>query len=330
MIKRIYLHLAVTMLLVAWLPGVASAVEDGCDDADGSTRDIKTLVASFDETTGYIEVELTLCGNADDETKYRVHFDHTAPFATDPDRNGDGFITPDDFCVTTSDNTMMHRSKKDTGPGQIMVYDNVLTYRVTLAELRPGLEIGDTIFVWADTQYKGLQDRAPDTDASDGCAKPEAESELIELVLAPSELVISDLRVESGKYYEIVYNGLFQNVTYYFDLPIYKVNTLPPDLLGSTFIRTAFADRNYASDAFMRFTINKSATVYVGYDTRDDYASWLDSFMYTGKQIITSDPTCNFRLFKKDFSAGEVILGGNKVGVIHSKVMYIVIITESS
>ncbi len=180
-----WMRVALLVGLVAGLPGVAWAEVDGCGEGGSGSQDIASLEASFDEGTEHITVVLTLCANADSKTKYRVHFDHTAPFATDCDRNGDTICDPDgdDFCVTTSDDTMMHRGRKDRGPGQILVAANVLTYWVSMAELNLDLQVGDTIFVWADTQSKGIQDRAPDTDDADGCAKPEVAGEFVELML---------------------------------------------------------------------------------------------------------------------------------------------------
>lgn len=177
------LSIIVTMVFVI-VPVMAWAELDGCGDGGSGSQDIESLVASFNEETGDITVELTLCEAADDMTKYRVHYDHTAPFATDPDRNGDGNINDEDFCVTTSDDTMMHRGKRDTGPGEITVDGNLLIYVVSMSALSPDLSVGDTIFVWADTHYKGIRDRAPDTDASDECSKPEVEGEFVELVLS--------------------------------------------------------------------------------------------------------------------------------------------------
>ena len=52
-----------------------------------------------------------------------------------------------------------------------------------MAELNLDLQVGDTIFVWADAHFKGIQDRAPDTDDTNGCAKPEVAGEFVELVL---------------------------------------------------------------------------------------------------------------------------------------------------
>lgn len=180
-------YVPVIALLAFTLPGLAQA-EEACGDGGDGSQDIQALVASFDEATQYITVDLTLCDEVDNKTKYRVHFDHTAPFAPDADRNGDTVINADDFCVTTSDDTMMHRGKRDTGPGSIEVGGTVLSYWVSMAELSLDLSIGDTILVWADTQDKGIEDRAPDTDDSDGCAKPEIAGEYIELVLSDEVL----------------------------------------------------------------------------------------------------------------------------------------------
>lgn len=173
------------LLALLALPGVALAAAESCGDGGGGSQDIGALTASFDQASGDILVELTLCAAPDETTKYRVHFDHTAPFAPDADRNGDGFVNAGDFCVTTSDDGMMHRAKKDNGPGVIEVDGSVLRYTVNVVELNPDLTDGDTVLVWADTQNRGIKDRAPDTNASDGCDEPEVAGEYIELALAP-------------------------------------------------------------------------------------------------------------------------------------------------
>ena len=69
-------------------PALATTAET-CGDAAMESADIDVLSASFDAATGYITVELGLCAPPDNRTKYRIHFDHTAPFATDADRDGD-------------------------------------------------------------------------------------------------------------------------------------------------------------------------------------------------------------------------------------------------
>jgi Protein of unknown function (DUF1554) len=56
--------------------------------------------------------------------------------------------------------------------------------------LNPALTAGDTVFIWADTQLKGIVDRAPNTDASDGCADPEVPAEVLALLLEPETCAV--------------------------------------------------------------------------------------------------------------------------------------------
>ena len=179
-LARISAILSAFLLLSSLSAGVQA--EEACGDGGNGSKDIESLVASFD--AGDITVAMDLCAATDNQTKYRVHFDHTVPFAPDMDRNGDGFSTPEDACFPTDDDGMMHRTKKDTGPGMIDVVGSQLTYTVHMSELNPDLVIGDTILLWADTQHKGIKDRAPNTNAIDGCDKPEVAGEYIELELS--------------------------------------------------------------------------------------------------------------------------------------------------
>jgi hypothetical protein len=184
----IVVSLAVAALLLSGLAEAQLSVVDGCD-VGGVSWDVYQLTASYDDSLQQIVVDLKLCAPAGNGTKYRVHFDHTAPFAPDLDRNGDGDMDENDFCVTTSDDTMMyrvHRGRgKATGPGVIEVNGDTLTYTVALAELSTDLMTGDTVYIWADTHWNGIRDRAPNTEEADGCAKPEVASETLCLLLVP-------------------------------------------------------------------------------------------------------------------------------------------------
>ena len=74
---------------------------------------------------------------------------------------------------------MMLRGRKDTGPGSIVANAEKLTFTVSVDELNPLLDLGDTVYIWADTQYKGIADRAPNTEAGYGCSQPEVASEVL-------------------------------------------------------------------------------------------------------------------------------------------------------
>jgi hypothetical protein len=118
------------LLVLGWAgPGRAVTVSDGCADAGHGAQDIQSLTATFDTTTETIHVDLVLCAPPDAATKYRVHFDHTALFFDDADRNGDGVVDANDVCATTSDTGMMHNGSKNTSPGTIEVVATPSTMR---------------------------------------------------------------------------------------------------------------------------------------------------------------------------------------------------------
>ena len=181
--------LALALTFVVADANVQANVDDGCDIGAGNeVVDIDTLTATYDDINDLIIVEMVLCGNLDGDKKkkYRVRFDHTTPFFDEEDRNDDGVVDGNDFCATTSDAAMMHRSNKDTGPGVITSDTDALIFTVPVDELNPALELGDLVYVWGATNYKNIQDGAPTTEGGDGCSKPEAETEVLALTLGPS------------------------------------------------------------------------------------------------------------------------------------------------
>jgi len=148
--------------------------------------DIVIVTDSSDGTNITVVLDTrTLLGNA---PKYRVHFDYKDGLADVADRNNDTFVNAADFCFTTSDDTSKRHRGRDTGPGSwVQTGNNQLTLTVPYAALLENdnspIDPGDTVFIWVDTQLRGVQDRAPDTDATDGCAKPELIGEVIVHVL---------------------------------------------------------------------------------------------------------------------------------------------------
>ena len=62
----------------------------------------------------------------------------------------------------------------------------------------------------------------------------------------------------------------------------------------------------------MSFTVNKDVTVYIARDTRYlRKPSWLMSFEDTGYEWKTGLTNHSYRLYKQDYTVGEVQLGGN-------------------
>jgi len=120
--------------------------------------------------------------------------------------------------------------------------------------------------------------------------------------------LITDIVVSNGKTYEK--DTLYPGKLVYIDRS-YTFTSVPAAHEGREFIRTANDDRNATNPDFLTFTLTADATVCVAYDDRaTSLPAWLDdSWTLTGDTIGTSDMTR--RLYKKDFPAGSVTLGGN-------------------
>ena len=106
---------------------------------------------------------------------------------------------------------------------------------------------------------------------------------------------------------------------YYVDRD-YTVVALPDELDGVTMIMTGNDDKNATGEGFMAFDISVPATVYIAHDSRGESdkggvpPAWLeDEFTFMdGVAIEVSDANMGtFGIWKKDFNAGTVKLGGN-------------------
>jgi hypothetical protein len=127
-----------------------------------------------------------------------------------------------------------------------------------------------------------------------------------------SQLVISNLNVASSKTYQIVDNGLQNGVLVYIDRA-YTYSTIPTSLQGTTYIKTANADKASSDASFLTFEVNQDVTVYVAHDDRiTKKPSWLASFTDTGDNLVTTDTTLS--IFTSNYLAGTITLGGNEGG----------------
>jgi hypothetical protein len=100
----------------------------------------------------------------------------------------------------------------------------------------------------------------------------------------------------------------------------YAFTSIPADLRGIPWIRTANASRTSTANPLVTFTVNVDATVVVAVDTRLARLPWLDpSWVDTGTQLVYLEGTF-FRyleVYEKAFPAGTVALGpdGDTAGV---------------
>ncbi len=134
-------------------------------------------------------------------------------------------------------------------------------------------------------------------------------------------LVISNLSVESGETYQVIYDSLNNGVLAYIDRT-YMYSSVPSQLQGATYIKTSNNDKSSSSATFLSFDVDQDVTVYITYDNRQtDKPAWLSGFVDTGDDLATSIRSMS--VLAKNFSAGKIILGGNQ-----SPRMYTVIVTK--
>ena len=144
------------------------------------------------------------------------------------------------------------------------------------------------------------------------------------------DLVILNLGVASGDLYEVV-DGLNIGSLAYIDRS-YVYDDVPPDLIGSTYIKTSNGDKNFeGTDEFLVFDVNQDVTVYVAHDDRYSIKpSWLSSFANTGLTLSISGAG-DFELFAKAYPSGTVTLGVNQdPAESESNSMYTVIIVRGT
>ena len=127
-----------------------------------------------------------------------------------------------------------------------------------------------------------------------------------------NQLQATNLNVASGESYEVIYNGLQNGALVYIDRT-YTYSTVPTSLQGTTYIKTANADKVSSDASFLTFEVNQDVTVYVAHDDRiTTKPSWLVSFTDTGDNLVTTDTPLS--IFASNYLAGTITLGGNEGG----------------
>jgi fibronectin type 3 domain-containing protein len=94
---------------------------------------------------------------------------------------------------------------------------------------------------------------------------------------------------------------------------VYKFVTIPDELLGMEWVRSAVGSRSATSSDLLSFYLTADADVYVAHDSRiSTRPSWLtDGYEDTGLMISDNQPV-QFKLFKKRYPAGSyVVMGPN-------------------
>jgi hypothetical protein len=131
--------------------------------------------------------------------------------------------------------------------------------------------------------------------------------------LGKEEPWIGRLRVPSGRPYELY--SLRLGAKCYLD-SVFALKRLPAELSGLPTLRTAQADKNRAASESLEFDLARPARVFVAYDaTAPRLPAWLKDFTLHPLPIIVEQlgTERGMRLYFRDYAAGRVTLGGNRV-----------------
>ena len=127
--------------------------------------------------------------------------------------------------------------------------------------------------------------------------------------------LISGITTTTGKAY--VTANLKGGDFYYIDRTTpgqHVLVDIPTAYECSQWIKTANDDKTVSNTNLLTFTLGQAASVFVGWDTRSaSTPSWLlNGFTETGEIVDIADPdaTQEFRLLRRDFAAGTVVMGG--------------------
>lgn len=125
---------------------------------------------------------------------------------------------------------------------------------------------------------------------------------------------ISNVRTASERMYEMDWTGLGPGKRLYVDRK-YVITDVPAELAGLPFLQTANNDDRCTGTEFLRLHSASDVTVLLGVDIRiKEQLNWMrvgkpNGFVETQMLLKTSDS--HFKIFKRTFQAGEIILGGN-------------------
>jgi len=137
---------------------------------------------------------------------------------------------------------------------------------------------------------------------------------------ASVSLVISSV---SPATYTVQYDSLATGQLVYIDRT-YTFTSVPSSLVGSTYIKTANADKSTTTVPWLTFSINQDCTVYCAHDdVITTKPSWMSTWSDTGNNLVTGSGSI-LSLYSKVFTAGTVSIGGNAGGVSSS--MYSVVV----
>ncbi len=205
----------------------------------------------------------------------------------------------------------------EIGTNRPMFVDRDGSIHYNLSEISQERRTG---YAWYGDWPKKLVESAPVPSPTPGPTPVPMEGQLIKSLIIKDQTNASKWSIQSNLK---VGDNVFGDRTY-------KFVSIPSELLGSEWIRTACDSKTFTSDTAV-FGAKTDITVYVGLDSRvANPPSWLGSWTKTSLSITDDgSPQVTYNLYKKDFSSNSVVtLGPN--GTSSGVVNYIVIVKENN
>jgi len=156
--------------------------------------------------------------------------------------------------------------------------------------------------------------------------------------IAPNTTFQYDFEVSSGSIvwglskdnYELAYLNMGDE--YYVDRT-YSIKSIPEEMNGYLWIKTANDDRDKKDENFFSFQLSEKAKIYIAYDSRAlNYPNWLmKDFYRIGKHIGVSEYVEKLDLWEKECDPGIITLGANLAeGAQSVESMYVVLIESKN
>ncbi len=103
------------------------------------------------------------------------------------------------------------------------------------------------------------------------------------------------------------------------------IRRIPVEISGLPAVRAAYADREKAESEFLCFQISSPAQVYVAFPAgASEIPHWLRSFSFLPDMTVEVEDEWygvrRLQLYRKEFPAGEVVLGGNAAPGVEGRV----------
>lgn len=125
---------------------------------------------------------------------------------------------------------------------------------------------------------------------------------------------VSQVRTPSGRQHVLDWTGLQQGKRHYTDRSYY-ITDVPAELAGLPFIQMANGDDRSTGSSWLSMESSEDCDVIVAVDARNpEPLEWMkigqpEGFEEMDIKLATTDPV--FRLYRKSFPAGKIVLGGN-------------------